>query len=296
MSGTSSHDVEYLDSDGPVTRGPTGRDDATLPAWDGQAYAANTAHHRAFDDGYLASTPIEPGQRLLDLGCGSGDLTATLAGLVGPSGHVVGVDAQPSMLAEAERRASPNQSFVRSALQDLATAFGPEHDATFDGVMSRATLHWIPSDQQLAVYAQMARLVRPGGFVRVECGGVGNITGPLRLMDEVSSRLGGATTPWTFADPATALDWLERAGLDVTTDAGCFVRCVGQRRAFGETTLVGWLESQVLNAYAPSLAADVYERFCAEIVSRVGELRRWDGTLDQTWVRLDLLARRPVGA
>src|SRR6478736_5638981 len=86
---------------------------AALPVWDGAAYAANTAHHRVFDDAYLSSTPIEPGQRLLDLGCGSGDLTATLAGVVGSEGHVVGVDAQPSMLAEAAQRAGANQSFVR---------------------------------------------------------------------------------------------------------------------------------------------------------------------------------------
>src|SRR4029079_7256165 len=151
----------------------TGR---TLPAWDGTAYAANTAHHRVFDDDYLAVTPIEPGEHLLDLGCGSGDLTARIATLVGSDGHVVGVDGQPSMLAEAEQRAGHNQSFVRSPLQDLATALGPEHDGTFDGVLSRATLHWIPADQQLDVYRQIARLVRPGGFVRVECGGVGNGT------------------------------------------------------------------------------------------------------------------------
>lgn len=265
-----------------------------LPAWDGSAYAANTAHHRAFDDAYLSSTPIAPGQRLLDLGCGSGDLTATLAEIVGPNGHVVGVDAQPTMLAEAERRAGANQSFVLSSLQDLAATFGPEHDGTFDGVLSRATLHWIPADDQLDVYRQMARLVRPGGFVRVECGGVGNIARPLALMDEVSGRLGGATTPWTFADPATALDWLEEAGLDATADPACFVRCVGQRRAFDETTLVGWMRSQVFMAYQPTLSADAYDELCTEVVSRVGELRRWDGTLDQTWVRLDLLARRPA--
>jgi len=265
-----------------------------LPVWDGAAYAANTAHHRVFDDAYLAATPIEPGQRLLDLGCGSGDLTATIASLVGPGGHVVGVDAQPSMIAEAEDRAAANQSFVRSPLQDLAAAFGPEHDGTFDGVLSRATLHWVPADQQPDVYRQIARLVRPGGFVRVECGGVGNVARPMALMDEVSSRSGGTTRPWTFADPATALDWVEQAGLDVTTDPSCFVRCVGQRRAFDEATLVGWLESQVLNAYEPSLPPDAYAAFCAGVVARIDELRRWDGTLDQTWVRLDLLARRPA--
>ena len=59
-----------------------------LPSWEGAAYAANTAHHRMFDDVFLAATPIGLGDRVLDLGCGSGDFTATLAALVGDGGKV----------------------------------------------------------------------------------------------------------------------------------------------------------------------------------------------------------------
>src|SRR4051794_34932278 len=89
-----------------------------VPPWDGAAYAANTGHHRAYDDAFLAATPLRPGDRVLDLGCGSGDFTATVAGIVGAAGHVVGVDAQPSMLDEARARAGANQSFVLSSVQD----------------------------------------------------------------------------------------------------------------------------------------------------------------------------------
>ena len=202
-----------------------------VPAWDGSAYAANTAHHRAFDGGFLATTPLREGDRVLDLGCGSGDLTATVAGLVGPDGHVVGVDAQPSMLEEARRRAGANQSFACSSVQDLDAAFGPEHDGTFDVVFSRAVLHWVPAADLPAVYRSAARLLKPGGWFRVECGGAGNIPKPLALMDAVSADFGGPSCPWNFADPASALDWLEAAGLDAVTDPRCFVRCVGQRRA-----------------------------------------------------------------
>jgi hypothetical protein len=125
----------------------------------------------------------------------------------------------------------------------------------------------------------------------VECGGVGNIANTVALLDDVSASFGGPSSPWTFADPATALDWVEQAGLDATDD-GCFVRCNGQRRRFDETTLRGWLHSQVLNAYEAGIDPEEHTAFRAVVDTRLGELRRWDGTFDQTWVRLDLLARR----
>lgn len=263
-----------------------------VPAWNGSAYAANTAHHRAFDVAFLADTPLRPGERVLDLGCGSGDLTAQIAGAVGPAGEVMGVDAQPSMLDEARARAGSNQSFVLAPVQALDDVLGREHDASFDLVVSRATLHWVPIADQPGVYRSAARLVRPGGHVRVECGGVGNVANSVALLDDVAAGFGGPSSPWTFADPAVALDWVEQAGLDATAD-GCFVRCVGQRRSFDEETLRGWLHSQVLNAYESGIDPVDHAAFRAAVDERLPELRRWDGTFDQTWVRLDLLARRP---
>jgi hypothetical protein len=72
------------------------------------------------------------------------------------------------------------------------------------------------------------------------------------------------------------------------------VRCNGQRRAFDEASLRGWLHSQVLNAYEAGIDPEEHAAFRAAVDARIGELRRWDGTFDQTWVRLDLLARRPA--
>jgi trans-aconitate 2-methyltransferase len=264
-----------------------------IPSWDGASYAANTGHHRAYDDAFLAQTPLQPGDRVLDLGCGSGDFTATLARIVGPEGHVVGVDAQPSMLEEARARAAANQSFVLGAVQDLGSTLGPEHDGSFDVVLSRSVLHWVPAADMPGVYRSAARLLRRGGWFRVECGGAGNIPKPLALLDDVSAAAGGPSCPWNFADPAEALDWLESAGLDAVSDPRAFVRCVGQRRQFDAATLTGWLESQVLNAYESGLPAGAYAAFREEVLGRLEELRRGDGTFDQTWVRLDLLARRP---
>lgn len=263
-----------------------------VPRWDGPAYAANTGHHRAHDADFLATTPIARTDRILDLGCGSGDLTTTLAELV-PDGHVLGVDAEPTMLAEARRRGRPNQFFLEAPLQRLDTALpSPDHDGAYDVVLSRAVLQWVPAADWPGVFASAARLVRPGGWVRIECGGAGNIPRVVALLDALSTAEGGPAGPWTFADAGTALDLLEAVGLDPLSPPG-FVRTVAQRRPFDEESIVGWLRSQAFQAYEATLPADAHGRFRAAAEARLDDLRRPDGTLDQTYVRLDLLARRP---
>src|SRR3954453_17411858 len=99
MSGSESH---YMD---------------TLAEWDGKLYAANTGHHRRYDDDFLATLTLQPTDRGLDVGCGSGDFTAKVAAVV-PRGHVVGLEPQPSMVAEARRRSQPNQSFALGPAQE----------------------------------------------------------------------------------------------------------------------------------------------------------------------------------
>ena len=179
-------------------------------------------------------------------------------------------------------------------MQDLDAAFGPEHDGTFDVVLSRAVLHWVPAADLPGVYRSAARLLKPGGWFRVECGGAGNIPKPLALMDDVSADLGGPTCPWNFADPATRPRLARgRRPRRRHRPTRAFVRCVGQRRQFDATTLTGWLDSQVLHAYEAWLPEATHAEFRQAVKARLEELRRADGTFDQTWVRLDLLARRP---
>lgn len=159
-------------------------------------------------------------------------------------------------------------------------------------MLSRAVLHWIPLRDWPGVLASAASLVRPGGMVRIECGGAGNVPLVVALLDDVSTALGGGRQPWSFLDAGVALDLLEGAGLDAV-GAGTFVRTVGQRRAFDEGSIRGWLQSQALQAYDASLPVECHDRFRADVEARIGELRRPDGTFDQTYVRLDVLARRP---
>ncbi|MEY2402739.1 MAG: trans-aconitate 2-methyltransferase [Acidimicrobiaceae bacterium] len=274
MAGTSSHDV-----------GPK-----WLPTWDGALYAANTGHHRRYDARFLSTLPLAPTDRVLDLGCGAGDLTATVAQLV-PDGHVVGLEPQPSLLAEARGRAGANQSFVETAAQQLSEAI-PGTDV-FDVIFSQSVLHWIPRADHPGILRECRRLLRPGGVLRVECGGGDNVREVVTFLDAIARDVAGPTAPcapWTFVHAGTYLDLLLETGFDVQDG---FVHTVAQRRVFDRDSLLGWLASQATEAYATDLAPEQREPFRAQVAARVDELRRRDGSYDLTFVRLDLLALNP---
>lgn len=277
----------------------------TLATWDGGLYAANTGHHRRYDDEFVRSLPLQPTDRVLDIGCGSGDFTATIAALV-PDGGVVGVEPQPSLLEQAQRRARPNQSFVQAPAQQLAAAIAAagttDGDAAaaepFDVIMSRAVLHWIPWTDHRSILEQCHTLLRPGGVLRIECGGGDNVREVVAFLDDVTASIAGVgssrepvTAPWHFVHAGAYLDLLLDVGFDV--DNG-FVRTVAQRRPFDRESITGWLHSQAAQAYEVGLDPDERARLRAAIDERVGELRRPDESYDLTFVRLDLLAHAPA--
>src|SRR5882724_1016627 len=93
----------------------------------------------------------QPGERVLDLGCGTGDLTQQLADA---GARPFGLDASSDMVSAA-RRKHPNLSFEVGDGQEL------RFDREFDAVFSNAALHWMPRAADVA--AGVARALRPGG-------------------------------------------------------------------------------------------------------------------------------------
>jgi trans-aconitate 2-methyltransferase len=261
-----------------------------LPSWDA-SYAANTGHHRAFDALFLEATPLAPGDRVLDLGCGSGDFTRIVADLV-PDGEVVGLDPQPALLAEARTCAGPNQSFVEAPVQRLAEAVAT--DPPFDVVMSRAAMQWVPMADHPGYLAASFELLRPGGWFRLEMGGAGNIPVIAPVVESVSLVHGGPPAPWSFPDAGTYMELLEAAGFAIEPTEGGYVRTNAQRRPFDRDSLLGWLRSQCYQGFEITMPAEHHAAFEAEVEDRLDELRRHDRTFDQTFVRLDALARRPA--
>ena len=106
---------------------------------------------------HLDLAELQSGERVLDLGSGSGMDAFAAAVLVGPDGTVDGVDITPEQLAKAERlRPDRRTRFHRSRIEAL-----PFADGTFDAVISNGVINLSPDKAQ--VFAEAARVLRPGG-------------------------------------------------------------------------------------------------------------------------------------
>ena len=259
-----------------------------MTRWDAELYAANTAHHRRHDTELLHGLVLPPRARVVDVGCGVGDFTARLAALAGPEAEVLGVDADPDMVATATRRQGTRRlRFAVGRAQQLDRLVPAR---SVDAVFSVAALHWVPAAEHPAVLAQLRQVLRDSGFVRAQFGGSGQIAALRAILDAESARLGGGPAGWFFPTMEEYAELLARAGLG--TDRGGWVRLLRQRRSFPDgPALCGYLDSQVLGGYDPVLPAEAVPAFRAAAQRRaLAELRRADGTYDQDFVRLDLLA------
>ena len=130
--------------------------------WNAEAYAQNGAFVHGLAGGVVELLNAQPGEHILDLGCGDGQLTARLAA---SGAHVEGVDASPSMAVAARARGI---LVTEASAEEL-----PHADASFDAVFSNAALHWVRNHD--AMMAQVHRVLCPGGRFVAEMGGHGNI-------------------------------------------------------------------------------------------------------------------------
>lgn len=122
----------------------------------------------------------QPGERILDLGCGTGQLTAEIA----KSGaQVVGIDSSPEMIQQARS----NYPGLRFELTD-ATQFRTAEP--FDAVFSNAALHWIKDAGGVA--STIAQALKPGGRFVAEFGGKGNVRSLVQAVAAVYGEITGS--------------------------------------------------------------------------------------------------------
>jgi SAM-dependent methyltransferase len=188
--------------------------------WDAERYQANHNYVWQYGAGLLELLEAKPDERILDLGCGTGQLTAEIA----KSGaDVVGLDRSLEMIAEA-RRQFPEIRFV---VADAANAEGE-----FDAVFSNAALHWMKPPEPVA--AAIARCLKRGGRFVAEFGGKGNVQSVLEVARQV---LGQVESPWYYPSIAEYTSLLERHGLE-TSFAMLFDR---PTPLTGESGMADWL-------------------------------------------------------
>lgn len=174
--------------------------------WNTDAYAANGRFVATLASGVVELLAPQPGERILDIGCGDGALTEQLAAT---GATVIGVDNSPSMLETARKR---------GLNVELQSADALPYQGDFDAVFSNAALHWLSAEKHPAVLAGVYRALRPGGRFVAEMGGQGNIaairTALLAVLEDYGIDTESAAASF-YPAPAVYRRLLEGAGFVV---------------------------------------------------------------------------------
>jgi trans-aconitate methyltransferase len=210
-----------------------------LSSWNAEQYEGRHSYVWQFGGSLLELLQPRPGERILDLGCGTGQLTAEIAS---SGAQVVGLDSSPEMLGQA-RQNYPRLKFV------LADATSFHFEEPFDTVFSNAALHWV-KDAEASVKC-IAAALRPGGRFVAEFGGKGNITEILAALRAVFGDAAEERCPWWFPGIGEYASLLARHGLEVR-QASLFDRPTPIE---GEHGMEDWIE-MFCGSYLRDLSAD----------------------------------------
>lgn len=174
-------------------------------SWDPERYARNARFVADLGMPVVELLEPQPGERILDLGCGDGALTAKLVDM---GCSVVGVDSSAEQI-EAARELGLDAH----VMDGHALTF----DGEFDAVFSNAALHWMGHPDE--VIAGVRRALRPGGRFVAECGGHGCVDTIVKALTEALKRRGlweDRINPWYFPTDAEYRERLEAQGFDVS--------------------------------------------------------------------------------
>ncbi|MEQ1661919.1 MAG: methyltransferase domain-containing protein [Thiobacillus sp.] len=173
--------------------------------WDAQRYLDRHGFIIERGQGLVDLLAPQAGERILDLGCGTGDIAAAMAKR---GAHVVGIDASPAMIASARER-FPGRDFR------IADAAALPFDREFDAVYSHAVLHWVPRADEAV--RGIARALKPGGRFVAEFGGHRNCEALETALADVLKRIAGRDyrSPWFFPRLPDYATLVEQHGLVV---------------------------------------------------------------------------------
>jgi ubiquinone/menaquinone biosynthesis C-methylase UbiE len=203
----------------------------------------------------LDAAGVQPGDRVLDVGCGTGVAARAAVGRVGHAGSVVGVDPNPGMLAVA-RRSTDAVTWRDGAAERLPLA-----DGSVDRVLCQFALMFF-ADRPAAV-AEMARVLAPGGRAAVATwSAVGESPGYAAMVDLLDRLFGreaadALRAPFCLGEPAAVRALLEPVFADVTVARHEGTARFASVEAWVHTDIRGWTLADMIDdeQHAELLAA-----------------------------------------
>jgi len=250
-------------------------------------------------DWTLDALGLAPGQRVADLGCGTGAFLLLMAERVGPTGRVIGVDRDARLLAAAREQVAP-YPWVELVDADALT-FAP--DRPFDAVHCRLVLLHQPTPQEFV--AHMVTLTRPGGRLAAQDFDADGPTGaPTVLCYPPFPALERLGTAYLIASLRRGSDsQAGRKGLDRFRQAGLAELRTDAQAAF--VPLTDPRAATMLDLFARVHAAEDAERFgampAAEYTSLLAEVQRarqdpaYAACLVRLWTLVATVGTRPAG-
>lgn len=232
--------------------------------WRPEKYERSSSAQKLWAEELIRKIEIKGCERVLDIGCGDGKITASIADLL-PNGLVLGIDSSTEMVRFAKDKFPPesheNLRFMEADAQDL------RFDEEFDLVVSFAALHWIGDHGP--VLRGIERALKPGGRIFLQFGGRGNAAAPLRIADEMTredrwrSCFEAFDFRYGFFGPEEYRAWLEEAGL-LPRRIELIPKDMVQKDS---KAFAGWIET-TWHPYLERVPEDLRREFISEIVDR----------------------------
>lgn len=187
-----------------------------MHTWNAGDYHKNSSEQQTWGLELLDKVHLAGDERVIDLGCGDGKITAEIASRL-PLGSVLGIDKSEEMIRFAREcffyERFPNLAF---AVKDIRYM---DFDQEFDLAFSNAALHWIPDHAPLLRVIALG--LKKGGRIIAQMGGKGNASAILKILDTIMKSEKWVpyfmefSVPYTFYDNQEYQTLLEQAGLTV---------------------------------------------------------------------------------
>jgi len=239
--------------------------------WDADAYDRLPIPMTRWGTEVVGWLDLVGDERVLDAGCGTGQVTRQLLQRL-PKGTVVALDGSPSMIEQARARLADDR--VEFLVHDL---LDPIPLPPVDAILSTATFHWVRDHD--ALFANLAAVLRPGGWFVAQCGGFGNIARFIEVASSVDPDF--LRNPHNFQTAEATAGRLERSGfVEIETWLS-----PAPTRFESTAQLEAFLETVCLRVHLASLPPERRGPFVHAVAARMPE-----PMLD--YVRLNITARR----